>query len=117
MSKMEVLKQKETPGDGQIIQKLADGLIDSIPESGPLYEKREKGEITTRAINFGQLFNQLLTISMGAENLSREQKTAIMKRIDALKKEAYFWTQRSDSDKKRNFEEEVGEMAKLIWRR
>ncbi|MFH0929833.1 MAG: hypothetical protein V1814_01105 [Candidatus Moraniibacteriota bacterium] len=113
MSRMEAIEQKEVLNDGQIIQGLADGFINSIPENRPLYEKSEKGETTTRAIAFGQFFNQLLTISMGAENLNREQKESIMKRIETLKKEAFHWTKQSDSG--RDFVQEVDEMAKSIW--
>lgn len=115
MSKMEGLKQKESLNEGELVQSLANGLIESIPEKGPLFEKGEKSENSTRAIAFGQFFNQLLTVSRSPGNLSRDQKEAIMKRIDTLKREAFFWTQQSG--KKRNFEDEVEKMAQLIWRR
>jgi len=115
MSRVEVLKQKEDIDESQIINDLADGFINSIPENGPLHEKSEKGETTTRAIAFGQLYNQLLTISMGSENLSRQQKESIMKRIGALKTEAFHWTRQSKSG--RDFAQEIDEIAKSIWRR
>ena len=108
---------KEGMTETEVFQKIVFGFIDSIPEKGPLYKKSEKGEMTTRTINFGQLFNSLVAISDGAINLSKSQKEAIMKRIGALKEEAFFWTQKQSSDEKRDFEDEVEKMAQLIWRR
>ncbi len=99
----------------QLFQKNVDDFITAIPEKGPLYEKTEKREMATRAIAFGQLFNQLLFISRGARNLNKEQILEIMKRIETLKKEAAFWTRQTDSE--RNFAQEINDMAKGIWRR
>ena len=110
-----MLEQNETPDDSQIVQDLADGFINSIPEKGPLFDKTEKREMTSRAITFGQLYNQLATISMGSRNLSSEQREAIMKRVDALTREASFWTTQSSSG--RDFSQEIKEMVQSIWRR
>jgi hypothetical protein len=71
--------------------------------------------MTTRAIAFGQLHKQLAIISEGSKNLNREQRSKIMKRVDALKREAFFWTERTDSG--RDFAEEIKEMSQSIWRR
>jgi len=109
------IKEQEGLDEKQLFQKTVSGFIDSIPEKGPLHERSEKGEITTRAIAFDQLFNSYITICDGAKNLNREQKANIIKRMETLKKEAYFWTTQTDSG--RNFVEEINEMSQSIWRR
>jgi len=107
--------KKEELDESQIFEKVVAGFIDSIPEKGPLYEKNERGNKVIRAITFGQLYNQFSIISDRPEYLTKEQKIAIIKRIETLKREAYYWTRQSDSG--RNFEQEVAEMAKSIWRK
>jgi len=108
-------EKREASDEKQIFRNTVSGFIDSIPEDGPLYEKGEKREMTTRAIDFGRLYNQLSIIAEGSRNLNQEQRAKVAKRIEALRKEAYFWTTQTDSG--RNFAEEVKEMAQAIWRR
>jgi len=109
------IKEQEGLDEKQLFQKTVSGFIASIPEKGPLHEKGEKREIATRAIAFGQLFNSYIMICDGAKNLTREQKANIIKRLETLKKEAYFWTTQTDSG--RNFVNEINEMSQGIWRR
>ena len=108
-------KTEEGMDEKELFQKTVFGFIEAIPESGPLYEKTERGERTTRAIAFGEFYNQLSLISEGARNLNKEQRMAIVTRTEILKREAFYWTKQSDSG--RNFAEEINEMAKSIWRR
>ena len=119
LEKQEKQKQFKEEGlkedESQMFEKIVAGFIDSIPEKGPLYDKNERRNQIVRAIAFGQLYDQLRVISDKPEYLTREQKIAIIKRIETLKREAYYWTKQSDSG--RNFEQEIDEMSKSLWQK
>jgi hypothetical protein len=109
------ISEQEGLDERQVFQRTVAGFIDSVPEKGPLYEKGEMVGDTIRAITFGQLFKSFIIICDGAKNLNREQRSKVLKRLETLKREASFWTGKTDPEI--DFVEEIKEMSQsILWK-
>lgn len=114
MEKQEAIGQLTGLSPGNIYRKTLDDFLKYIPEGNkPLYNESERKNITERAIGFGQMYNNLMLILRGYGNLSsKEERMGILSKIPNIRREAIFWTRKSDS--RRDFAREIDEAVTML---